>query len=79
MLCNITRWEDHLPPLEIFRLIAIMDQVVHEILGRRAAALPPVVVAVGQNIFELSVLALELTHVAAQLTQLFCELSNVGT
>ena len=56
-----------------------MDQVVHELLGRRAAALPPLVVGVGENIFELFVFALELAHVAAQLTQLFCDLSNVGT
>ena len=58
-------------------LIASVDQVVH--LGRGAAALPPLVVGVGENIFELSVFALDVAHVSAQLGQLFCDLINVGT
>ena len=60
-------------------LIASVDQVVHELLGRGAAALPPLVVGVGENIFELFVFALEVAHVSAQLGQLFRDLGNVGT
>ena len=56
-------------------LIASVDQVV--LLG--AATLPPLVVGVGENIFELFVFALEVAHVSAQLGQLFRDLGNVGT
>ena len=79
MLHYITRWNESLSPLQIFRLITIVDQVVHYLLGRGAAALPPVVVGVGENIFEFFILALEVAHVATQLTQLFRDLGNVGT